>query len=192
MPADFYVTLPSNASKDIFPKNSLGEFRVKLQNPIDTSKYDVGLTEIQYPSSWLTITDSYFMVSIDKIPPQRINLLNGRYLKIEKLIDACLNSIKSLRKKQSLTLSYDKHTMIAQLHITHPTFGIQFSRELCTIFGFNPEACYRRGRHKGSYPADLDKGMTALYVYSDIIENQRVGGSSVPLLRTIPLRTGGK
>lgn len=46
---DFYVTLPSNTS----PENRTGNFSVHLPNNLDLQgKWEVALSEIQYPHSW--------------------------------------------------------------------------------------------------------------------------------------------
>ena len=52
----FYVTLFSNASRDIFGKNTLTDFTAKVAQPVDldsTSNWEVGLCEISCSSlSW--------------------------------------------------------------------------------------------------------------------------------------------
>jgi len=46
----FYVTLFSNASKEVFPDNTLTAFTIHLAQPIDLgqSDWEVGLTELTY------------------------------------------------------------------------------------------------------------------------------------------------
>jgi len=45
----FYVTLFSNASKEVFPDNTLTAFTVHLAHPIDLgADWEVGLTELSY------------------------------------------------------------------------------------------------------------------------------------------------
>jgi hypothetical protein len=38
------------------------------------------------------------------------------------------------------------------------------------------------------YCADVDEGMTALFIYSPIVQNQLVGDTLAPLLRVVPLK----
>jgi len=50
----FYVTLLSNASRDIYDQNTHADFTVKLAQPIElgsTSNWEVGVCEISCPSS---------------------------------------------------------------------------------------------------------------------------------------------
>ena len=42
--------------------------------------------------------------------------------------------------------------------------------------------------HTSEYHTDIDEGMSAIYVYSSIVQNQLVGDSLVPLLRVVPIR----
>jgi hypothetical protein len=54
----FYLTLPSNASLDVFPDNKTTEYRVKLPQPIDLDgNWEVGLYSISYPHTWYTLRD---------------------------------------------------------------------------------------------------------------------------------------
>ena len=51
---NFYVTLLSNASRDIYDQNIHADFTVKRAQPIDlssTSKWDVGVCDISCSSS---------------------------------------------------------------------------------------------------------------------------------------------
>ncbi|GFQ74451.1 uncharacterized protein TNCT_241071 [Trichonephila clavata] len=53
---DFYVTLPSNSSLSVFPKNTQAAFRTKLAPPIILSgAWEVGLSEIFVPRTWFNI-----------------------------------------------------------------------------------------------------------------------------------------
>jgi hypothetical protein len=54
----FYLTLPSNASLDVFPDNKTTEYRVKLPQPIELDgNWEVGLYSISYPHTWYTLRD---------------------------------------------------------------------------------------------------------------------------------------
>lgn len=54
---NFYVTLPANASLDLFPNNSLNDYTTKLAQRISLSSlgWEVGLAEIQYSRNWANI-----------------------------------------------------------------------------------------------------------------------------------------
>ena len=48
----FYLTLPSNASMDVFPNNKIGSYHVKLPQAVDLhSDWEGGLYSISYPNT---------------------------------------------------------------------------------------------------------------------------------------------
>ena len=52
---NFFITLPSNACKNIFPSNTGGHFKTILAQPLhlDNNTWEVGLAEITYvANSW--------------------------------------------------------------------------------------------------------------------------------------------
>ena len=56
---DFYMTLLSDSSMNMFPSNIQSEFTVKLDHPIeiDEESWEVALAEIAIPSEVLNITE---------------------------------------------------------------------------------------------------------------------------------------
>jgi len=62
----FYMTLPSNVCTDLHTQNSPSNFIITLQNPIALQgKWELCLSEIQFPSNWHNITDNnnYFFIN---------------------------------------------------------------------------------------------------------------------------------
>ena len=54
--AYFYLTLPSNASMDVFPDNKTTSYRVQLPQNINLEgDKEVGLYSISYPNTWYTL-----------------------------------------------------------------------------------------------------------------------------------------
>ena len=52
----FYLTLPSNASMDVFPNHKIGSYHVKFPQTIDLhGDCEVGVYCISYPSMWYTL-----------------------------------------------------------------------------------------------------------------------------------------
>ena len=54
---DFHMTLPSNASLELYPDNSLASYRTKLPERVDLDgdNWEVGLSEIQYARTWFNV-----------------------------------------------------------------------------------------------------------------------------------------
>ena len=54
----FYLTLPSNASLNVFPNNKTSGHRVKLPQSVELDgNWEVGLYSIFYPNTWYTLRD---------------------------------------------------------------------------------------------------------------------------------------
>jgi hypothetical protein len=55
-PDEFYITLPSNASMSVFPKNSQSDWSTILNPPMELDgEWEVGLSEMHIPKMWKNI-----------------------------------------------------------------------------------------------------------------------------------------
>jgi len=88
----FYVTLFSNASKEVFPDNTLTAFTIHLAQPIDLgqSDWEVGLAELSYkaPNRQImrgklidVISSVNVLVYCDLITPQMVGTESVRLLR---------------------------------------------------------------------------------------------------------------
>ena len=94
MDDQFYIILPSNSSMDIYPDNKICNFKVHLANPLKLkpSKWEVGLSEIQFPHLWHNIREGKNTIEkeIHNLTAEELNYLyptdeNGKE-KREKLL----------------------------------------------------------------------------------------------------------
>ena len=185
-----YIDLPSNACKKEFPSNTQGEYTIKLACPIDWSKYNVAFAEMQYPNTWLTLEDATMTIWKDD-SEYKARFLDARYSEMDQLIAAITQMLANYHVQPHVTVHYDQYTMHTTVVIRAHNVKIQFGKLLASILGFPADTDICKGVHKSERASDLDNGMTALYVYLDILQNQMVGDSLVPLLRTVPL-TGSR
>ena len=92
-------------------------------------------------------------------------------------------------------------TQIRSLGVTHhfTNCSVQHTAELELIYswpltstsllGLTHPTEYCRGPRKyGKYAMNLNRGIDAIYVYSDVIQTKLVGDSSVSLLSVVPIR----
>ena len=58
--SDFYLTLPSNASTSMYPKNGPSGFKVALPNVYELhgDDWQVGLASLVYPHTWVNMPGS--------------------------------------------------------------------------------------------------------------------------------------
>ena len=64
---DFYVTLPSDASMDVFPNNAVTSYNTRLARALNLEgEWEVALTEITYSTTWTNVTsdERWFRVKI--------------------------------------------------------------------------------------------------------------------------------
>lgn len=190
--SDFYLTLPSNSSLDIFPSNTLTRYVVKLEQSIDLSKYVVGLVEMQYPVSWHNVSDAYFVVNKNGIKDEdrwsrTVKLRTGKYDTIKDLVREIQKSLENYHLQESLSLFQDQITRKIIIVNKDPLIDITFNESLLNILGVDNKP-YAQGLHHGLRQCDIDEGQTAFYVYSNIIQHQYVGDTLAPLLRVVPIR----
>jgi len=79
-PKQFYVTLISNASTDLYPNNTIARFKTDLAQPIElgsSDKREVGVCEINYPPNAVgtfkpttVVGDTTRLIYCDLISPQ--------------------------------------------------------------------------------------------------------------------------
>lgn len=189
----FYAVLPSNASMDTFPNNTLHSFKIKVPYalPSDEGEWCVGMSEIQFPSAWRNIVGGCVEVrfSNDTLPIV-FTMSNGVYETISAVIDQVHKIIKHAELEKKIVLSYDKIRNSVTLVVKEDQkgFGISFSQNILEIFGLRrkPHEFYTSGVYTEN-STDISRGFSALYVYADIVENRMVGDSMVPLLRVVPV-----
>ena len=207
----FYVTLPSNASLDVHPDNTLSNYTVQLPRTLYLKPgFEVALAEIQYPLSWKTVPDYTFGVLnlTEDVDITTIVFPDAHYdsvLELVRVINKNLVTFFEIKNlpKRTIMLTYDELTNKVTLKATIG-YGLALNEEITAIFGFdksqqlfkqipktdNPfaEEPEKEFSVTGIYKADIDRGFHALYVYCNICEPQIVGDVYAPLLRTVAIK----
>ena len=96
---DFYLTLLSDSSLNMFADNKQSEFTVRLDHPIhiEEERWEVALVEISTPSEVLNITEEnnfFFLTFLDQRILNRIG--------IENITEMCSNHIACDKYKLSI------------------------------------------------------------------------------------------
>ena len=187
----FYLHLPSNASLDKFPNNTLTEYRVCLPQTISlTGEWEVALTEIHYPHSWNNVQGNFenrFYLRNQELDSMWEALIvpQGYYSSVADLITK-FNEVVSAndRFKDQVQLSLDTLNRKGTVHLQNKT-EVYFS-DIGQMLGFSPNKVISR-TSTAERVVDLEHGFHDLYVYCDIIQSQYVGDALVPLLRIVPV-----
>lgn len=191
----FYVTLPSNASTNVYPNNKIWNYRTKLAKPIVLNEpYEVGLIEVQYPRNWITFPSSDAEVSVVNMKTNKetvLTLAQGHYDTVQRIVKE-FNS-KCIVNSATSRISLHYNYITNHIFVTGAEgLAITFRGRLAEILGFEPgnpfivhDVINFKKPSAAPYPADIYGGSYNIFIYTDIVDYQLVGNSYVPLLRCI-------
>jgi len=213
MAQQFYVTLPSDSSISYYPDNTVAHYTTKLSQPIDLDgEYEVGLTEIIYPHSWLprqNNSENYWVeVQLSDSPPVRCVFTFGLYKTTEDMLIHLNKQIEDgfsteiLREygitMEKLPFKFHFYLNISQyIHFKidglDNSTSLVISKSLWELLGFGllEDDLTLRGNRARDLSFDLDGdeifdmyyGLRLMYVYCDVVAHTCVGDTQVPLLR---------
>lgn len=184
------MTLPSNASLQRFPDNTLTQYSIKLHRSLRLEgKWWVGLVEIQYPDSWDNVSDDRIILTRSTINvTKEFQLMPGRYQTVEDIIEEFRRILTNHGMDKSIGLYREPVSNKVYLMLQENGTRITLSQNLCNIFGFD-QTSFSEGTHWGDKHCDITEGFASLYVYTNVVELQIVGDTLTPLLRVVPIPT---
>lgn len=186
----FYVTLPSDGSLDFHPENTLSHFFTKLPNPIElTSEWEVALVEFIYPRMWNNVTNdsNSYEYDLGNGVIKRGQIACGYY-------DSPTDIINALPKHVKIQMNYNKHSKKVKIQLSNGA-TVKLSDRLSENLGFVPGE--KLGDNvvndttfniESPFVADPNVDLYLLYIYTDIIQSEMVGGIFAPLLRIVPVK----
>lgn len=197
--SSFYMTLPSNASMDVYPDNSCSEYRIQLPRTFYLQhQYEVGLAEIQYPHTWPTFDNEYSYKVLYEITPgdvQSITIPEGHYKSISELNTELNDMFTQEFSHEVCSVNFSCHDLSRRSKVAlRDVHAIHLSRGLADILGFqrleitNPNPDKNVYYAQSEYPSDITRGFSTLYVYCNLCEPSVVGNYTVPLLRAVPVQ----
>ena len=205
-----YVTLPSNSSMDIYPDNKISSFKVNLPETlqVDPEHWEVALKEIQFPHLWYNVTKdkNYFIGWYNTVIGHSSNKkIEFKFMKEAKpgYYSSMPEMVAELNAKiptgpNTLNLhsdgfnicfiynSFSNKTFVAMSHgVSKKIEGSDLAMQM----GFKENEVLHGSTPTVSPFMMNMKRYTALYVYTDIIQNQLVGDVRAPLLRVVPVKS---
>ena len=185
----FYLTLPSNASSDVFPDNKTTSYRVKLPQTIDLEgNCEVGLYSISYPNTWYTLqkgfdTHVYYADQTGLFLGATVGY--GYYTSMEDLVKAVNAALLATGDvNDNIKLTYSALTRKVTVQIKN-SFQFALFKPLSILLGFGGTEPIMKKTTESPYAADLTV-VSIIYVYCDIVEPQIAGDTSDQLLKSIP------
>ena len=193
----FYITLPSESSKKLFPENNPSEYTVRLPRWIQLKgHWEIGLHSIAYtPWNIIQYLDEpiSFMEGGKK---GKGGKMRKHYFSVKEYIDGINDSLKESHVDKSLV---DKSNEIEFIYESNgkvkvrlsPGYTVRLRREQAIVLGFmifeDPAETYdiENAEETGMYKANLYRE-TNIHVYCDIVQPQIVGDKMVPLVAVVP------
>ena len=145
----FYLHLPSNASLDKFPTNTLTEYRICIPQTISLAgDWEVALTEIHYPHSWNNVqgnVENRFYLCNQELDGMWKSLIvpPGYYSSVADLITKIHEVINANgRFKDELQLSFDTLNQKVTVYLQN-NVEVYFS-DIGQKLGFSPNKIISR------------------------------------------------
>ena len=171
----FYLTLPSESSKDLFPENNASEYNVRLPHWIDLKgNWEIGLHSIAYTRRDII---------------HHLDGMQKRYSSVGEYVSNINESLKESHVNKSeieFTINTDGKVTIT----LRDGYRVRLKREQAIVLGFmnfedSAETYYVQYTKTGSYKANLHRE-TNILVYCNIVQPQIVGDVLLPLVGIVP------
>ena len=188
----FYVTLPSNASKELFKSNTSSCYTVDLAKPIELSgDWMVGLCEFIYPRTWYNLAEhsSYFVLNQTIDEPQPLIVVKfskgGYYHRPKELLEQIVPAVK--KYDPSFEATFNNVTKCIEVK-GNGRYKMRTYPPLAYMLGLKVNEWWNLSGRSPPYPCDLNGGVYNLFVYTDIVQYQPVGDSYSPLLCVVNVK----
>lgn len=195
--SEFYITLPSNTK---VAGNKNNDFVVELPKKFQLmGAWEVGLSDISYPVSWNTVSDSIvdnaivmrklpgidYKVGKNSIRTQNspdywgFKVQSGRYTSPEDLV-------KSINDQDFYTpdgpiLSYNR--LFNKITNIRPDV-IFIGKSIQYQLGLENFP----SKYEGKFTMDVTGGLNYLWIYCNLVQPQIVGDTMTDLLATVPIK----
>lgn len=189
----FYITLPSNASMDIYPNNKISHYYTQLPQEINLQgdgEYEAALVEINYVHSFYNVQPEEVWLHY-RFDGQSYNLaLGAGYYKPENLIVSLNELIYSLAEhsaRDALKFHFEPINQKAVVHLKHENSMLTISERLQKVLQLADRTMRGEGAFYSQGAVLLNDTLSCMYVYSDIVKERAVGDKLVSLLRIVPI-----
>ena len=190
---DFYITLPSESSKKLFPENNASEYTVRLPQWVHLKgNWQIGLHSIAY-TPWNIIR--HLDGSISFTYPDKGTMKTGTGGKMRKhysSVNEYVSSINESLKEASVSENEIRFSFELNGKVTirlSSGYKVRLRREQAIVLGFmnfrdSAETYDVENTETGSYKANLYRE-TNIHVYCDIVQPQIVG-DKMALVAIVP------
>ena len=185
---NFYVTCSSNLHLDKYNTNLPHHFITPLIKPmkLSTTEWQVGITEISYPTSYHNINDNETRIRIfhEGLDIFDDHILAGLYT-VRELIESINDMIKAAIGGELVHFSLHVNASKV-LIIVNEGYELHINEYLSQKLGFKGYTIFNSSR-LAKQCADLDIYNSCLYVNCNLIEETYNNNAFIKLLRSIPI-----
>jgi len=189
-----FAVIPSNSLAESYPENKSSDFTVPLSYHLSFpsgQKWKVALLEIQVPVTFFNIDDSgqdNYLILKKGTHGETVKLSPGLYQSAIDLVQEINSHIRKIQIDFKL-FKHDQTTGKVYVQLKEGE-AIVFSRRIARILSLPRKLRFSpRGRarqvFKSRTVADPWRDFHHLFVYSDIVEDRILNGSTAPLLQTV-------
>ena len=189
-----------------YPNNTLTRYTTRLANAVSlTGDWEVGLVEIQYQHSWQNLerVEGRFTYAqngkyVEGMPQYNLTktmrVSPGYYDSPTVLVEA----INKLIKEAACAVDFETYPRFAFNSVTrrlnadiNSMCRITFSPPLCSMLGISrsQNPIENEEEHnwewKSTNACDVNRGVSSMYVYCNVLEHVPVGDTKAPLLRIV-------
>ena len=208
----FYITLPSNASMNMYPNNTVASFTTLLSSPINLEmSYEVGLVAFTYRQAIGYNLGNVTLSEVSESIRTEHDTASIPYVEGETR-EELIERICSIVRRNLVNSKKYEILKVIVMHAHTNSFGImlgsnyflEFSGVLATILGVSENVQYG-GKSNGISTQNTLLNQTLIsfssalqnmpiyrnesfYIYCDIVEDQFVGDSKVNLLDTYAIQ----
>ena len=207
--SDYHITLTSNACLDYFSNNTGSNFTNNLPNKLQLpGDWYVGISEIIYPYNWnnlknknrITVYEDMRKLTEETIHPGHYETNEDLIKYLNSLLEKMLKESGVPYSKISFQIDPQGHTVVKFYTITRPNsdkiipriYTFTLTEEIWHILGFHlikSDTIIMENIRSEDLP-NVHNEQSLMFIYSNIIDDQMVGGKNIKLLRL--LTTNGK
>ena len=193
----FYITLPSESSKDLFPENNPSEYTVRLPQWIHLKgNWEIGLHSIAY-TPWNIIQPLDEPISfITGGKEGKGGKMRKHYSSVKEYVSSINKSLEESHVDKSHVDKSNEIEFFLELNgkvkvRLSSGYTVRLRREQAIVLGFmsfedSAEAYdVKKQEQTGTYKANLHRE-TNIHVYCDIVQAQIVGDKMAPLVAFVP------
>ena len=191
----FYLTLPSESSKDLFPQNNASEYTIRLPHWIYLKgNWEIGLHSIGYTRrNIIRHLEGTILYQYPEYDGTTKTATTGKMQKHYLSVEEYVSNINESLEESHIDKTEIEFTVNSNGKVTitlRDGYRVRLSRKQAIVLGFmnfedSAETYYVKYTKTGSYKANLHRE-TNILVYCNIAQPQIVGDVMLPLVGIVP------